>query len=103
MKVAPETAKFLREFEFGEGNFFDPLLPHPEHKPDIQNKFLKEVKALTAKIEELGNQSLDDSGTLSSLHSTDAVEPSVEPSVATSVNAAFELGKSQFDAYVQIV
>lgn len=95
--AGPEIARILQEFELGKGNLSGPLLPHHEHKPAIQNKFLKEVKALTAKIEELGNPFLDDSGTLSSLHSKDVVDPSI----ATSVNTAFALGKFQFDAFVK--
>ena len=63
----------------------------------MQSTFLKEVKALVAKIEELGNPFHDDSGTLSTLHSKDVVEPSKTVDICT----IFELGKSQYDEFVK--
>jgi len=70
---------------------------HHEVKPSVQSCFLKDVKALIHKFEQLGNPFQDDSATLSSLQSKHVIEHATAAAVCT----ILEEGKRQYGQFVK--
>ena len=94
--AGPEIARLLDDFESSSQQSVSFTPVHHEEKPGLQNTFIREVKALIAKMEEFGNPFEDDSDTLSHLQSKEVVDPSV----AVAVSKIFELDKAQYDQFV---
>ena len=102
--AAPEIARLLDEFKRNssepdsEDNKSASDMPaHHEVKPSVQSCFLKDVKALIHKFEQLGNPFQDDSATLSSLQSKHVIEHATAAAVCT----ILEEGKRQYGQFVK--
>ena len=70
---------------------------HYGQRPGVQTSFLKEVKALVAVIEEMGNQFLEQSQDLLVLVTKDILDPSV----GESVKKADKLSEKQYHNFVK--
>ena len=100
--AGPEIARILQQWETGNcelGTAVDTVdMPvHHEMKASVQSSFLKEVKGFIAKVEELGNPFLDDSGTLCGLQTKDVLEPTK----AANVCMILQQAKCQYHDFVK--
>ena len=101
MVAGPEIARIIEEFEDittseaqkrvqGTGNH------HHEQQPGVQAAFLKDVRSLTAVVEDMGNPFLEESKDLLVLDTKDIMDASV----ADTVRKVQSLGEEQYKKFV---
>ena len=90
--ACPDVVRMVNEFEALQS--CNQITDHRHHKqcPGVQTSTMKEVKALAAVIEEMGNPFLEQSKDLLMLDTKDILDPSV----GESVRSADKLGEKQY-------
>ena len=97
MVAGPETARLLNEYDDKQSVNKKHTERHHEQIPSVQKTFLSQVKSVTDVMEELGNPFADTSTDLYTLH-TKLIMPD---SVVHTVRTAEELGKTQYQRFVE--
>ena len=99
MIAGPELTRITSEFEKSEisRDMHVQITRHHDQLPSIQHTFVKEVKALTETISDMGNPFLETSQDLLVLDTRDIVDPLV----AKTVRTAEKLGKEQLDRFIE--
>jgi hypothetical protein len=101
MVAGPEVARLIMEFEEDEVSSTpkakqDKEGHHHEQQPGVQFAFVKDVKALTAVIQEMGNPFLEESNDLLVLDTKDIMDESV----TKTVRKVEAVGQEQYVTFV---
>ena len=100
MVAGPEIARIITEFEEQtikqQDSAGDLRHHHHDQQPGVQAPFLKEVKALVAVLEEMGNPFLEDSQDLLVIDTKDIMDTQV----AETVRKIETLGEKQYTEFV---
>ena len=95
--AGPETARMLQEYDEKYSKAKVDPQRHHEQTPSVQKRFASHVNIVTDVIEEIGNPFSD---TLKDLYALDT-KVIMPDSVIHSIRTAEDLGKAQYNAFVQ--
>ena len=96
MMAAPDTARLVNEFQnvLGKANS---STAHHEESPELQKRFIKDVKNFLIVLRERGSPFLDKGVELKSIDTRDVMEPEV----MLSLKQLKELGEILHEAYTE--
>ena len=95
--AGPEVARVVTEFEESLGQAKSVSTKHHDQSPTIQQAFVKNVRSLSATIEQMGNPFMDNSADLIRIDTKEIMPKHV----IDAIKSAHQLGIAQYEAFVK--